>query len=137
MTSHQDATDRAGQLHHVELCTADFEHVSQFWAWFLDALGYEPKDAWEGGRSWRNGPTYVVLKRATADDPGFDREAAGLNHLAFHARSREHVDVLTEAVREREDASVLYDDQHPYAGGYHALYFEGPEGLKLEVVAPE
>lgn len=72
----------------------------------------------------------------TADQP-FDRRTPGLNHLAFHAASREQVDDLTAAVRERDDTTLLYEDQHPYAGGYYALYFEAPEGLKVEVVAPE
>ena len=66
-----------------------------------------------------------------------DRRAAGLNHLAFHGSSREQIDRLTASVRERADATVLYEDRHPYAGGYYALYCEDPEGIKVEVVAPE
>lgn len=74
-----------------------------------------------------------------ASNPGhpFDREAPGPNHLAFHGESREQIDELTAGVRERDDASLLYGDRHPYAGGYYALYCEGPEGAKVEVVAPE
>lgn len=108
-----------------------------FRAWLLDELGYEPKNEWDGGRSWIKGPTYVVLKRAANSDQPFDRQAPGLNHLAFHAESREQVDELSESIREREDAAVLYDEQHPYAGGYYALYCEDPEGIKVEVVGPE
>lgn len=47
------------------------------------------------------------------------------------------MDALTACVRERGDATVLYEDEHPHAGGYYALYCEGPEGVKVEVVAPE
>jgi hypothetical protein len=47
------------------------------------------------------------------------------------------VDEITEGVRERENAAVLYEDQHPFAGGYYALYCEDPEGVKVEVVGPE
>jgi catechol-2,3-dioxygenase len=78
-----------------------------------------------------------VLVQADETDHPFDREAPGLNHLAFHATSREQVDELTEEVREREDATALYEDRHPYAGGYYALYCEDPEGVKVEVVGPE
>ncbi len=129
--------DRAGQLHHVELCTTDLERSSGFWGWLLGELGYEPKNEWEDGRSWVRGGTYLVLKRASNPERPFDRRASGLNHIAFHARSREQVDELTERVRERDDVAVLYDDQHPYAGGYYALYCEDPEGVKVEVVGPE
>ncbi|UPV77156.1 VOC family protein (plasmid) [Halorussus limi] len=126
-----------GHLHHIELCTSDLEASVDFWAWLLDELGYELKNEWDDGRSWIKGPTYVVLKQATNSDHPFDRQASGLNHLAFHAGSREQVDELTEGIREREDSAVLYDDQHPYAGGYYALYCEDPEGIKVEVVGPE
>ncbi|WP_248518342.1 VOC family protein [Salinarchaeum laminariae] len=129
--------DRAGQLHHVELYASDLDASVAFWGWLLGELGYEAKNAWDGGRSWVNGPTYVVLVDAETDDQPFDRNAAGLNHLAFHAASREQVDEITAGVRERSDSSVLYDDQHPYAGGYYALYCEDPEGIKVEIVAPE
>ena len=128
--------DRAGQLHHVELYASDLDESVGFWDWLLGELGYERKGEWEGGRSWINGPTYVVLARADTDG-SFDRRTPGLNHLAFHAASREQVDEITAGVRDRDDAAVLYEDRHPYAGGYYALYCEDPEGVKVEVVGPE
>jgi catechol 2,3-dioxygenase-like lactoylglutathione lyase family enzyme len=129
--------DRAGQLHHVELSASDLDASVDFWNWLLGELGYEPKDEWEGGRSWVSGPTYVVLVTAEEEEPPFDRNAPGLNHVAFHAGSREQVDRISEGVRERSDASLLYEERHPYAGGYYALYCEDPDGVKVEVVAPE
>ena len=127
----------AGALHHVELYTADFESSVAFWDWLLGELGYEQKNDWDGGRSWTLGPTYLVLVATDDIDEQFDRNAPGLNHLAFHADSRDQVDDLTAAVRDREDSTVLYDDQHPYAGGYYALYCENPDGLKVELVGPQ
>ena len=46
-----------------------------------------------------NGPTCVVLVQADETDHPFDRQAAGLNHLAFHAASRHQVDSLTEGLK--------------------------------------
>ncbi|SDQ48063.1 VOC family protein [Natronobacterium texcoconense] len=129
--------DSLGQLHHVELSVSDLEASIDFWEWWLTELGYEPKNEWDGGRSWINGPTYVGIVEATGDTPAFDGRAPGLNHLAFHADTRERVDYLTECVRTRTDSTVLYEDQHPYAGGYYALYCESPEGIKLEAIGPE
>lgn len=130
--------DHADQLHHVELYVDDLDRALDFWGWLLGELGYEEKRAWGSGRSWLTGSTYVVLVEASGDDPAFDRHAPGLNHLAFHASSREQIDQLTSAVRDRDDAAVLYADRHPYAGGYYALYCEAPEpdGLKVEIVGP-
>lgn len=136
--SHDHADpDAAGSLHHVELATAAFERSAAFWDWFLRELDYERKDDWEDGRSWEHGRTYVTLVETERATPAFDGAAPGLDHLAFHARSRDHVDALTRGVRRRDAAAVLYEDQHPYAGGYYALYCENPDGLKVEVVAPD
>jgi len=136
--SHDHADpDHAGELHHVELYASDLDTSVEFWDWLLGELGYELKNDWEQGRSWVNGPTYVVLVQADETDHPFDRQAAGLNHLAFHAASRQQVDSLTEGVRKREDVSLLFEERHPYAGGYYALYCEAPEGIKVEVVGPE
>jgi catechol 2,3-dioxygenase-like lactoylglutathione lyase family enzyme len=129
--------EEAGHLHHVELCAADLDESVDFWGWLLTELGYETKNNWENGCSWSKGPTYIVLKRATTAEHPFNRQAPGLNHLAFHADSREQIDELTADVRERDDSTVLFDDQHPYAGGYYALYCEDPEGIKVEVVGPK
>ncbi|WP_101297653.1 VOC family protein [Halegenticoccus soli] len=129
--------EHAGHLHHVELYASDLDASADFWGWLLGELGYEPKDEWEGGRSWVRGPTYLVLVQAGSPDLPFDRRAPGINHLAFHAASRERVDDITAGVREREDATVLYEDRHPFAGGYYALYCEDPEGIKVEIVGPE
>ncbi|MFC7069242.1 VOC family protein [Halobaculum lipolyticum] len=139
MADDRDHADpaHAGRLHHVELNAADLGTAAPFWNWLLDELGYERKDEWDGGRSWVFGPTYVVLVEAEDPDPSFHRDAPGLNHLAFHAASREQVDHLAEGVCDRPDASLLYEDRHPFAGGYYALYCEAPEGVKVEVVAPE
>ena len=45
-----------------------------------------------------------------------------MNHVAFHAASRDQVDTLTAGVRDRPDASLLCED---------------PAGIKVEIVGPE
>jgi catechol 2,3-dioxygenase-like lactoylglutathione lyase family enzyme/predicted N-acetyltransferase YhbS len=129
----------AGLLHHVELYVSDLKQSSAFWGWLLDWLGYEPYQQWEGGRSWRKGPTYLVLVQAESAyvASGYHRKRVGLNHLAFHATSRAQVDHLTAALRKR-GFPVLYEDRHPYAGGpdHYAVFFEDPDRIKVEVVAP-
>lgn len=134
-----DDETRAGLLHHVELYASDFETSVSFWEWFLGELGYEAYQDWADGRSWKCGPTYLVLVRAPEEhaDEGYHRRHPGLNHLAFHAESRSQVDELTRKLRER-GVTILYDDDHPYAGGpdHYAVYFEDPERIKVELVAP-
>jgi catechol 2,3-dioxygenase-like lactoylglutathione lyase family enzyme len=137
MSYNHPNSERTGSLHHVELSSSNLERSTAFWDWLLGELGYEPNDEWETGRSWLNEPVYIVLKQAANTEVPFDRNAPGLNHIAFHAGSREQVDELTASVRERGDSTVLYDEQHPYAGGYYALYCENLDGVKVEIVAPD
>lgn len=129
--------DHAGGLHHVELAVpeTDLDAALDWWSWLLDELGYEPKNEWESGRSWANGPTYVVLKSATSEGT-IERRAPGLDHLAFHAASRAQVDRVADEVRDRKGTTLLYPDNHPYAGGYYAAYVESPTGITVEVVGP-
>lgn len=130
--------DRAGTLHHVEIYVSDLDRSVEFWGWFLERLGYTLYQSWEKGRSWRLGPTYLVFVQTEAAycDVAYHRKRAGLNHLAFHAKSRAQVDEMTEKLRAR-DVRILYEDAHPYAGGpdHYAVYFEDPDRIKVEFVA--
>lgn len=130
----------AGMLHHVEIYVSNLAETVTFWGWFLEELGYELFQQWEAGVSWKLGATYLVFVQ-TEDkflDVPYHRSRVGLNHLAFHAESREHVDALTEKLIDRGIA-ILYPERHPYAGGrdYYAVFFEDPDRIKVEVVAPE
>ena len=134
-----DAGTTRGLLHHVELYVADLARAETFWAWFLPRLGWTEFQRWTSGVSYRLGATYLVLVQAEARflDVPYHRCRPGLNHLAFHAGSRAEVDALTDELRER-GVTLLYPERHPHAGGAdsHAVFFEGPERIKLELVAP-
>jgi catechol 2,3-dioxygenase-like lactoylglutathione lyase family enzyme/GNAT superfamily N-acetyltransferase len=127
-------------LHHIEIHVAELARSVEFWGWLLPKLGYRVHQDWSQGRSWVAGETYVVFVQVEARfrRPGFHRRRTGLNHLAFHATSRAHVDALTGQLRERGIA-ILYEDRHPFAGGpgHYAVFFEDPDRIKVEVVAPE
>ena len=128
-----------GALHHVEVYVSDLGRSAAFWGPLLAGLGWSPYQEWPGGRSWRLGPTYLVLVQAPGDtlSHGFDRRRVGLNHLAFHAASPGEVASLTGDLR-RRGVRVLYEDRHPFAGGagHCAVFFEDPDGIKVEVAAP-
>ena len=102
----------------------------------LERLGYAVYQVWERGRSWRKGETYLVFVATEETEPAYDRRRVGLNHLAFHAADRADVDSLKDELVER-GVRVLYPDRHPdpAADDYYALYFEDPDGIKVEVVS--
>ena len=130
----------AGFLHHVEINVSDLERSRAFWGWLLPSLGYTTYQVWNEGVSYRLGGMYIVLvqTRRAHLAPVYDRRGTGLNHLAFHARSRAYVDDLTALLEER-GVPILYPDRHPHAGGpdSYAVFFEDPDRIKVEVVAPD
>lgn len=128
-----------GMIHHIELYVSDLNVSMNFWEWFLEGLGYIRFQSWENGRSFKLGETYLVFVQVEDrfKDKPYHRCGVGLNHLAFQARSRDHVDEVTRILEERE-VPILYQDRHPYAGGgtHYAVYFEDPDRIKVELVAP-
>ncbi|NGO80637.1 methyltransferase domain-containing protein [Streptomyces sp. YC504] len=127
----------AGQVHHIELWVPDLAAASASWGWLLGELGYSPYQSWELGRSWRLGDAYVVVEQS-ADLSGsrHHRTAPGLNHLAFHVRDRAALDALV-ARAASHGWSLLYAEEHPYAGGrqHCAAYLEDGLGYEVELVA--
>jgi catechol 2,3-dioxygenase-like lactoylglutathione lyase family enzyme len=124
-------------LHHVELWVPDMSRAVREWGWLLGRLGYEPYQEWPDGRSWRLGATYLVVERSpalTAAD--HDRLRPGLNHLAFHAGSRMHVDALA-ADGPARGWTLMFPDRHPYAGGpgHCAAYLANSDAFEAELVA--
>jgi len=130
----------AGKLHHVEIYVSDLKRSSDFWNWFLGRLGYKLYSKWKSGVSFILGETYIVFVQTEnkyMDEP-YHRCRTGLNHLAFHAASTEFVDLMTTELKNK-GIKILYEDKHPFAGGedYYAVFFEDPDRIKVELVAPE
>ncbi|MFK9090994.1 VOC family protein [Bacillus salipaludis] len=127
-------------LHHLEIYVSDLTKTIEFWDWFLTELGYETYQKWDSGISWKYGETYLVFVQTDERflDIPYHRSRVGLNHLAFHAKTKEHVNQITAQLMEK-GITILYQDKHPYAGGdlHYAVYFEDPDRIKVELVAPD
>jgi catechol 2,3-dioxygenase-like lactoylglutathione lyase family enzyme len=125
-------------IHHVEIYVGDLGRSMRFWTPFLQQLGYAA-ERWSGGINYLQGDTYLCFLPAPDEHraAGYHRKRIGLNHLAFHGRSRQHVDEMAAWVRD-QGYTLLYEDRYPYAGGpgYYAMYCEDPDRIKVEVVAP-
>ncbi|MER6165509.1 VOC family protein [Streptomyces violaceorubidus] len=126
-----------GMLHHVELWVPDLQRALASLGWLLEALGYALLQSWEGGRSWRLGPTYLVIEQSpalTADE--HDRCRPGLNHLAFHIEDATTVETLV-ANATQHGWHLMFPERHPYAGGsqHYAAYLENNDGFEVELVA--
>jgi len=127
-----------GDLSHVDLTITDPEKSHAFYDRVLKYLGFVGGQI-EGGNAggWLNPKTgfNIALQPASPEhrDTQHTRAAPGLHHLAFDADSREDVDGLHQLLLEM-GAPILDPPGEYYAGGYYAVFFADPDGLKLELV---
>jgi catechol 2,3-dioxygenase-like lactoylglutathione lyase family enzyme len=126
-----------GQLHHIELWVPSIGRSIESIGWLLEEMGYDLFQSFENGRSWRLGQTYIVVEQSPAmTSSTHDRLLPGLNHLAFHAGSKEEVDELVEMAI-KNGWSLLFPEKHPHAGGaqHYAAYLANSDGFEVELVA--
>ncbi|GAB3273931.1 hypothetical protein GCM10027562_44200 [Arthrobacter pigmenti] len=131
------AAPPTGRVHHIELWVEDFAEARRSLGWIFERLDYQRKNEWESGASWQGAVGYIVLESGPDVAPGrHERKRPGLNHLAFWAGPPSAVDAMVE------DApaygwKLMYEDQHPYAGGggHYAAYLENEAGFEVELVA--
>ena len=129
------------EIHHIEIYVSNLQRSIEFWNWLLVAeLGYKKFQEWDERISYKLSNSYIVFVQTEKRflDNTYHRKRTGLNHIAFHAESREKIDDLTKKLREKK-IKILYENQHPFAGGNesYAVYFEDPDRIKVEVVVSE
>jgi catechol 2,3-dioxygenase-like lactoylglutathione lyase family enzyme len=128
----------SGKVHHIEIYCRDLKKSSPFWEWLLGRLGYKVYQKWSHGISFKRGASYFCFVQAEDKhlDQPYHRCKPGLNHLAFHAPSRQFVDELTRELKAR-GTTILYPDKHPHASGIesYGVFFEDPERMKVEIMA--
>jgi len=131
--------ETTGSVHHIELWVPDLERGKAQWGWLLNELGYQPSQDRPAGRSWRLGPTYLVIEQSPAMSAAeHDRLRPGLNDLAFHAGTRQRVDALA-ASAPSHGWTLLFADKHPYAGGegHYAADLANTDGYEVGVIADD
>jgi len=141
-----------GPLAHIDISIGHPHRSIPFYATFFEALGYrrwkvsmpewqepDPVRATWGIRQPDGSRFDVEVRPARAEsrDRRYDRYEPGPHHLAFHAASRDVVDAVHRAMSRIGavvlDAPADYGGQPGYAPGYYAVFFEDPDGMKLEV----
>ncbi|CAH0232404.1 hypothetical protein SRABI96_02711 [Peribacillus sp. Bi96] len=84
-------------------------------------------------RSGKAGEMYIVFVQTETRflDIPYHRGRVGLNHLVFHATSRQLVDEITRKVR-NSGVTILYADKHPSPLGRVIMLYIS----KIELAAP-
>ena len=132
-----------GSINHFSFTVSDLEAAMQFFGPVLAFLGYTVGAIGEysGSRltinvNDANGIAVNVweAKPGLADHP-FEVYEPGLHHVAFNADSANQVDQLRDLVESLGGEILDGPGEFPFAdGGYYAVYFLGPDRIKIECV---
>ncbi|WP_159456572.1 VOC family protein [Altererythrobacter xiamenensis] len=133
----------SGTINHVAITVSNLDEALCFFEPLLDALGftYRERGEYAGTRlaMHLNPKTQIGINiwqaKGEFADQTFDVYAPGLHHLALNAESNRQVDAIADIVRKNGGTILDGPGEFPFAiGGYYAVYFTGPDGMKFEVV---
>ncbi len=127
-----------GQIYHVDIVASNFSESAKFYDGFLGWLGYRRifDEKEEPGWGIRGCNVWLEQCKERFVRHGYHRKRVGLNHIAFHADSREMVDRFYNEYLLPRNIPVLYGGPKEYAyysKGYYSVYFEDPDRIKLEL----
>lgn len=130
-----------GGFHHIDLNVSDLAASKMVYGPVLEFLGYRMVKDDTAGCEWdlpsegRGASLGLKLCDPALVGHGHRRYAPGLHHVAWRAASRSDVDALHTLLIER-GIPVLDPPAHypEYSGDYYAVFFEDPDGIKLELV---
>jgi catechol 2,3-dioxygenase-like lactoylglutathione lyase family enzyme len=120
---------------HIDLRVRSFAKVTDFYRGLLPELGFT---VWwgEDGSEWRGASVEGSFPRKAffgfTEDPAHRPNATC---IAFWAESRQEVDRIGEVVRTIGGRNIEGPALTPeYSEDYYAVFFEDPDGSRLEVV---
>jgi len=116
---------------HIDLRVKNREAAQHFYAQVLPAIGFRVD---KSGEKWG---LFEAEGSVAVDFFGFieekDHQPNG-NRIAFWAPSREAVDKAAEVIRKAGAKNIEGPELCvEYSPGYYAVFFEDPDGNKLEV----
>ncbi|MGH7842478.1 MAG: VOC family protein [Candidatus Binataceae bacterium] len=134
-----------GSINHLALTASDLARSTEFYDRVLGFMGYARVEVPEATRqsmktpllrAWANPNGSITLRPARGESAvkAHDRNAPGLNHVAFNADHRADVEKLHNLLQEIGAQVLDPPAAYPYFPGYFAVYFTDPDGFKFEFV---
>jgi glyoxylase I family protein len=133
-----------GSINHLALTVSDLARSAQFYDSVLGFMGYTRAEVPESTQqlmktrllAWASPNGSVTLRPSKEESisKAHDRNAPGLNHVAFNAEDRQQVQRLHDLLKEIGAKVLDPPAEYPYFPGYYAVYFTDPDGLKFEFV---
>lgn len=117
---------------HIDLRVKDLARAKDFYGAILPILGFSVQRADADGESF-----YAESAAGPADFFGLTEDKTHRpngTRIAFWADTREEVDRFASVVKEAGGLNLEGPEECPeYTPGYYALFFEDPDGNKLEI----
>jgi len=124
-------------INHIELRVSNLDNSESFYEPVCEFLGYVKLHRMKASILYRKkdgiGDLILVRTRKAGKGKPYDREAPGFSHVAWNATSREQVDNLFEILKKSEAKILDPPCEMSYSPGYYAIWFEDPDGMKLEL----
>ncbi len=106
---------KSGQVHHIEYYVQDIAKTKEFWGWFLQELGYKHEYDFSNGFTYSHqSGTYFTFVEIDPELKSFknNRNASGLNHIAFYVESPEKLKTVESGLVKRGALLLKSDDKH-------------------------
>jgi catechol 2,3-dioxygenase-like lactoylglutathione lyase family enzyme len=133
-----------GGINHLALTVLDLDRSTVFYDKVLGLMGYARVQVPEATQqamktrllAWASPNGSVTLRPAKGESARqrHDRDAPGLNHLAFNAENRADVHRMHELLVTIGARILDPPAEYAYFPGYYAAYFLDPDGIKIEFV---
>ena len=129
-----------GTINHVALSVSDLDAAMQFYSPLLEALGYTIGEPMTYGDSRltvnvHNAHGTAINFWQAKKRHAFEIYEPGLHHLALNVSSKSAVDEIHRLALDLGAEVLDGPGEFPFAHhGYYAVYFLGPDGIKIEVV---
>ena len=123
-------------INHIELRVASVDASEEFYDPLCEHLGYIKHHRMGASILYRSkdgiGDLIIMRTRKAGQGKAYDKEAPGFAHLAWNANSREEVDSLYELLKSIDAVVLDPPCEVSYSPGYYAVWFQDPDGMKLE-----
>ena len=134
------------RMHHAQVTVRNIDESEKFYDVLMPALGFDINNKYKGYLDYADMAVVEYLsedfdfgicspKPEFKDERVDSRKPGALQHLAFNAESREAVDEVFETIKAL-GINILHNEPRVYTKlgpEYYALFFEDPDGVRLEV----
>lgn len=120
-------------IDHLVIRVSNFEKSKRFYDNVLGFLGFKLKYDYVDAAGWSNGKTLFWIGEADREGKKHKHRIGniGFHHYAFELAKRQDVFDL-EAFLKKKNVTIVDPAAEYYSGGYYAVFFLDPDGLKLE-----